>query len=118
MDGWAREMSPIFADARKASERSELKMLAFVHRQFVFDAGMSAFCKVCGARCQSMQPAPYFTHRFECPLREIQERVRELGGWPDREDDDLPWLHQSSLMREGALPPDEMAQLLVGGFDV
>ena len=116
-DGWALEMDPLFADAERARGRSPLKMDAFVHRQFVFDAGMSLFCKVCGVRSQSLFPSDYFRHRKSCPLLGIQERVREAGGWPDRVDDELEWKHASTLRREAMLPFAETAALLLGEDD-
>ena len=69
----------------RAQGRSQVEMDAFVHRTFVFDAGLSFYCKVCGWREQSLQPAETFDHRPGCPLAEIQARVMAAGGWPSQE---------------------------------
>ncbi len=89
-DEWQRSQVYIRADAAKAQARSQLQTDALVHRTFVYDAGMAMYCKVCGGRVQSMQPPEYFPHQRECPLYEIQERVKAAGGWPEREDE-LDW---------------------------
>lgn len=80
-----------------ASERSQLKMDAYVHRQFMIEVvGRGIFCTACGCRSQAMQPAEYSTHRPGCPLKEIQARVKKAGGWPDREGDDVVWQEEIS----------------------
>lgn len=89
MDEWNECQKPIREAACRAQGRSILEMDALVHRAFLFDAGMSFYCRVCGAREQSMQPATYFQHRSECPLFEIVKRVKAAGGWPGRSDEPL-----------------------------
>ncbi len=96
-DDWHKYQAPVYAAANAAQKRNRLEMIALVSRQFVFDAGMSFYCKVCGSRQQSMIPAPHFDHRPECPLHGLQEEIKKSGGeWP-KCTEELTWTPPEDL---------------------